>query len=426
MAKVISFKYLKLLIIGLIFCALGGLFWSIRPPVEDLLQKKVRTNLEHRYQIAQSLGDFFKKSQFPEKAPIKLDSQQSDFRISYTLDPKLQEDAENLLKSYKPDYGAIFMMDAKTGQVLAMASFNKGEPDGSHLALRASFPAASVFKIVTATTAIDRAGIRPGHSISFNGGNYTLYRKNVMSEKINRWTRTITLRDAFARSINTAFGRLSLQNFEPTDLNEYATRFMFNQVIPSDFPVDMSLATVPMEKNFAFTEAASGFNKLNRMSPVHGAMIAGSVVNDGKMVIPYLIDEVHGVNGELIYKGEPLEKGPVMSEASANQVKELMGQTILAGTSRKSFRSLVKDKKFREVEMGGKTGHLTGDNPKGRVDWFVGYAFDEDRKVSLAAITVNVKYWTVKSSHLGQSMFKKYFEPVVLRKRVAQSSNDRY
>ncbi len=109
-----------------------------------------------------------------------------------------------------------------------------------------------------------------------------------------------------------------------------------------------------------------------------------------------------------------------MSEVSAAKVKELMEQTILSGTSRKSFRSLVKNKNFREIEMGGKTGHLTGDNPKGRVDWFVGYAFDDTRKISLAAVTVNVKYWTVKSAHLGQSMFKKYFDPPT-RKRIARS-----
>lgn len=414
-------NYMKSLLIAISLGLGGFLLWALQPTPDDFLQKKLRRNLEHRVQISNSIRNSVKKSQFPTQAELTIGSKQGNFHVAYTLDPKLQLEAENLLKSYKPDYGAIFMMDAKTGQVLAMASFDKGDSDADHMALKASYPAASVFKIVTATTAIDRAGVSPGHSISFNGGNYTLYRKNVMSEKINRWTRTITLRDAFARSINTAFGRLSLQNFEPTDLNEYANRFMFNQVIPSDFPIDMSIATVPAEKNFAFTEVASGYNKLNRMSPVHGAMIAGSIVNDGKMVIPYLIDEISDSDGLQIYKGETLEKGQIMTEASALKVKELMEQTILSGTSRKSFRSLVKNKNFREIEMGGKTGHLTGDNPKGRVDWFVGYALDDTRKISLAAVTVNVKYWTVKSAHLGQSMFKKYFDPPVIRKRVALS-----
>jgi hypothetical protein len=42
----------------------------------------------------------------------------------------------------------------------------------------------------------------------------------------------------------------------------------------------------------------------------------------------------------------------------------------------------------------------------------------------VAAITVNVDYWTVKSSHLAQSMFKKHFkeEYVETARRMSESS----
>ncbi|MNT42478.1 Penicillin binding protein transpeptidase domain protein [compost metagenome] len=154
------------------------------------------------------------------------------------------------------------------------------------------------------------------------------------------------------------------------------------------------------------------------MSPVQGAMIAATVANDGELVIPYLVSSVKDDKGELLYEGATLTKGPVMTPQSASKVRELMEQTVLAGTSRRSFKPILKDRKFREIEMGGKTGHLTGDNPKGRVDWFVGYALDGDRKIAVAAITVNKKFWTVKSAHLGQSMFRKYFGPVLKQDRV--------
>lgn len=383
---------------------------------------QIQKNLEQRHEIARALSPYLQRKEFPPSASIALSAQAEaplEYEITYTLDPSLQAEAQRLLQNYKPDFGAIFMMDAITGKTLAMAHYSKTEIN--NLNLRATYPAASVFKIVTATTAIDKAGLTPGHNISFNGGNYTLYRKNVLSEKVNRWTRTITLREAFAKSINTAFGRLSLSNFEPEDLNQYAFRFGFNQNIPSDFEVETSLATVPTEKGFEFTEVASGYNRINRMSPVHGAMIAGSIVNEGRMMVPFLVESLRDSKNNLVFQGQPLEKGFVMSPDSAKKVKELMEQTILSGTSKKSFRSLVKNKKFKEVEMGGKTGHLTGDNPRGRVDWFVGYAFDDEKRVSLAAITVNVDYWTVKSSFLGQSMFRKYFESILQAR--TQASN---
>ena len=93
-----------------------------------------------------------------------------------------------------------------------------------------------------------------------------------------------------------------------------------------------------------------------------------------------------------------------------------MEQTIISGTSRKTFRDLVRNRQFKDVEMGGKTGHYTGDNPKGKVDWFIGYAFDDNRKISVAALTVNKKFWTVKSSYLGQTMIRKYFQPPIKEK----------
>ncbi|MFS4458618.1 penicillin-binding transpeptidase domain-containing protein [Bdellovibrio sp. HCB2-146] len=377
------------------------------------VRKKVQNQLEERTEIAKALGSQIRLNQLPEKVSVHLDGEDKTLSPKYTIDSNLQAEADKLLKSYKPDYGAIFMIDAMTGEVLAMSSFQRDDPSGANLNLQATFPAASIFKVVTATAAVDKAGIMPEHKIHYNGGAYTLYRKNVLSDKVTRWTNVISLKDAFARSINTAFGRLSIENLHPEDLNDYANRFMFNQEIPTDFPVEMGVAYIPPGKGFEMAEAASGYNKTNRMSPVQGAMIAASVANDGKVVVPYVVRSLENDKGEAVYQGASLSNGTIMTKESAGKVRELMEQTVLAGTSRRSFRPIVKDRKFREIEMGGKTGHLTGDNPRGRVDWFVGYALDEDRRIAVAAITVNKKFWTVKSAHLGQSMFRKYFGPLV-------------
>jgi peptidoglycan glycosyltransferase len=383
------------------------------------VRKKIQNQLEERTHISKALSEQIRLNLLPEKIAINWEGDDKTFSPKYTIDNNLQGEADKLLKAYKPDYGAIFMMDAVTGEVLAMSSFQRDNPTGNNLNLQATFPAASIFKVVTATAAVDKAGIMPEHKIHYNGGAYTLYRKNVLSEKITRWTNVITLKDAFARSINTAFGRLSIENLHPEDLNDYANRFMFNQEIPADFPVEMGVAYIPPGIGFEMAEAASGYNKTNRMSPVQGAMIAASVANEGKIVVPYLVRTMDNDKGENIYNGTTLSNGNIMSKESAEKVRQLMEQTVLAGTSRRSFRPIMKDRKFREIEMGGKTGHLTGDNPRGRVDWFVGYALEGDRRIAVAAITVNKKFWTVKSAHLGQSMFRKYFGPLVSPPKAA-------
>ncbi|MBC7752696.1 MAG: penicillin-binding protein [Moraxellaceae bacterium] len=398
----------RLTIISLFLIALAAGFSAMANKSSS--QESFKEHAESRRNISRALSSEIKKNSYPANAVININDDKENYKVEYTLDKKLQKQANDLLQRYKPDYGAIFMINAETGEVLAIASQQKGNPNGENLNLKASFPAASVFKVVTATAAVDGAKVDPRHRIAFNGGNYTLYKSNVLSDKINRWTRFITLKDAFARSINTAFGRLTMENLNPAVIAEYAGKFMFNEDLGADFNVEQSQAIIPKEKGFELTQVASGYNRQNTMSPVHGAMIASAIINDGKMVTPYIVESVKNDKNEIIYSGKSTFNTPVMSKNSALKIKDMMEQTVLTGTSRKTFRQMVRDKKFKEIEMGGKTGHFSGSNPRGTTDWFIGYATDGDKKIAIATITVNVKKWTVKSSALAQMMFKKYYE----------------
>jgi len=400
-------------------CILGGLTLSllvlilssfIHAAPDNSAEVVLQKNLDNRVLLSKSLEPYLAQEQFPEKLSLNLDGKSSkEYGVKYTIDNQLQKAADDLLEHYKPDYSAIFMMDAKTGKVLVYASYEKNSNSSGSLLKKATYPAASIFKIVTATAAVDKNGLDPQHKIQFNGSNWTLYKKNVMFDKITRWTRTVTMREAFAKSMNTPFGKLGLNEVEPKVLDNYAGRYMFNQQIPADFPVDPGVAIIPTEKNFALSEVACGFNKNNRMSPVQGAMMAATVINEGKMVVPYIVESLNE-SGAVVHQGLSLEAGSVMSAESAKKVKELMRETIVSGTSRRTFASLNKSKKFQIIEMGGKTGHLTGDDPKGRVDWFVGYASNGDRQIAIGTVTVNKQKWTVKSSFIGQTLFKKAFE----------------
>lgn len=402
--------------------ACAFLFFRPNSDDESVREDKLKSQLEQRVEISKAIGSVVRGNKLPENIEMQWGGKSLKTQLKLSIDSELQKEAEKLLKTYKPDYAAIFMMDAVSGRVLAMTSFQKDDPNAENWNLKSNFPAASVFKVVTATAAVDKAGVSPQHKIHFNGGNYTLYRKNVMSDKVNKWTRAITLKEAFARSINTAFGRLSLETLHPVDINDYASRFMFNQEIPADFPIEMGVAYVPPEKSFELTEVASGYNKTNRMSPVQGAMIAAAVANEGKMVIPYLVENIKDEQGQNLYQAEVLDNGHIMTAESAAKVRELMEETVTAGTSRKSFRNLVRNKKFKTIEMGGKTGHLTGENPRGRVDWFVGYAMDDTNRVAIAAVSINKEKWTVKSAELGKNMFKKYFGPIIQDRMISSSS----
>ncbi|GIS91646.1 MAG: hypothetical protein CM1200mP20_16870 [Pseudomonadota bacterium] len=59
--------------------------------------------------------------------------------------------------------------------------------------------------------------------IPFNGKTTSLYRKNVLHHKNNKWTRHLPLSASFGKSVNTVFGRLGLEYVGGEGLLDYAT-----------------------------------------------------------------------------------------------------------------------------------------------------------------------------------------------------------
>ncbi len=360
--------------------------------------------------LAAQLGAAISTNNFPESYDFSFNGESKRARVSYTLDEIAQAHMEKLLKQYSPDYGAFVAIDAKTGRILSMVSRSRYS-ETENLTLRATFPAASIFKVVTASAAIDTNKAAPSTIVPYNGANHTLYKKNVSDTRVNRWSQRITMREAFARSVNTFFGKLGLFYVGPDALKLYAERFFFNHPIRADVPVQTGYAKFSSDDPWSVVTAASGFTRDNTMSPLQGALIAAAVANDGVMMEPFLVDTLTDEAGEAFYKGEVRQASVVVEPRTAEELRELFVQTVLSGTSRKAFRASVRGKHaFEDVEFGGKTGSLTGTNPMGKCDWFVGYARFEDQRIAVAALTVNEKKWKVKSSTLANLFFQNYLK----------------
>ena len=364
----------------------------------------------NRELISAQLGQQVRDNEFPEFIDLSLDGGTKRAQIDYTLDESSQAWMEKTIRQYKPDYGAFVAMDAKTGRILSLVSYSAVNPALQNLALRASFPAASIFKVVTASAAIDMAKARPDTVVPFNGANHTLYKRNVQDTKVTRWTRMMTMKEAFARSVNVFFGKLGLFIVGPKSLRMYATRYLFNQPIHSDIPVEMGHAVIDENDPWGVVQVSSGFTRDTTMSPIQGAMIAAAVANDGIMMSPYIVDHLRDDGGKTMYEAQASQASEVIEPEAAAQIRKLFNETVRSGTSRKSFRQTVRRSAFDEVEFGGKTGSLTGMNPQGKCDWFVGYARYKGQRIAVAALTVNEKKWRVKSSMLANLFFTHYLK----------------
>ena len=121
--------------------------------------------------------------------------------------------------------------------------------------------------------------------------------------------------------------------------------------------------------------------------------------------MPRVIDAVTDDHGIILYEADPPLSEQVISAETAKEMRELMHETIVSGSARKAFRKF----KHKSVKAGGKTGSLTGFHPKGKYDWFVGYATDGDRKLAYAVLCINKEFWYVKSSQLARDMIDDYF-----------------
>jgi len=345
---------------------------------------------------------------FPGEIDLPIDGKTSKAIIQYAFDPKLQEFMEGLFQSYRPDFGAFVAIDAQTGRVLSMVSYTHGQGAHDNLALRATFPSASVFKVVTAAAAIAERNFSADTVIQFNGSNHTLYKSNILKTNVTRHTRFMTLKQAFALSVNTVFGKIGAFTVGADELRNYAGRFGFNRQLAADFPIQEGRALI-VNDAWALAETASGYTRDNTMSPLQGALIAAAVANDGLMMEPYVVQSVHTLDGTQIYAASPTAGMQAVEKSTADQIRALMRETVSKGTSRRTFRGFHRGD-MADVDVGGKTGSLTGMDPPGKYDWFVGYAEENGRKIAIASLTVHEKLWRVKSSYLARRAIETYFQ----------------
>ncbi len=361
-----------------------------------------------KHHLAESISEDIGANEFPSLVRISAEDTEFDAIVHYNIEPELNSYIDDLISKHRPDYAAVVALQPHTGRILAMSSFVRDNSLEHNLAVHSQFPAASIFKIITAAAAIDTGVANPSTDYLYNGKNTSLYKKNVLQHKNKRGTKKATLSHAFALSINTVFGRIGVFDVGAENLRTYADRFGFNSPVPTDFSLEASKTGFSAEDEWSVAEAASGFTRKTTISPVHAAMLAGVVANDGVLIEPNLVDFAVDLTGPLLYSSEP-KSVRVLDKESTDKLRVLMRATVERGSARKHFKTFFKGSRA-DLEVGGKTGSLTGYNPKGRTEWFVGYGDSGTDKIAVAAVVVNIDKWRVKPARLARNVIQEYFK----------------
>ena len=169
-----------------------------------------------------------------------LDTPETSYKITTSIDVDLQEyllsvlDRLKNLTRGKPQRIAFVVMEADTGKIIAMTGFDLENPDANPC-IASNYPAASIFKIVTASAAVETLGYTPRTPLYFNGNKYTLYKRQLNDVK-NKYSCKISFSRAFAESVNPVFGKIGKNHLGKKKLESYADAFGFNQVVHSEIP----------------------------------------------------------------------------------------------------------------------------------------------------------------------------------------------
>jgi membrane peptidoglycan carboxypeptidase len=329
------------------------------------------------------------------------------FAVHYSLDSALQNLSQRLLQQYQPKYGAVVALEPQTGRVVALYSYsNPAEAPIPDLWRKSIFPAASIFKTITAAAAIDAGKLNTESCLDLAGRRHTLYRFQI-APKLS-YASEITLKEAYAHSVNPVFARIGMYLVGYRELQASARKFGFGAAVPFELEVDSS-SVMSCDSAYDIAELASGFNKKTTLSPLLGALIAASVVENGRMPRPTLVDSVSDLgDSRTVYRAVPMLWKIPIKETTARQLRVMMCDVAEYGTARHSFRYIKRSARFDTLEYGGKTGSIDKENA-GRVDWFIGFIrhrTDPRQQLAVGIVTVHGAYWTVHSSFIGEELMR--------------------
>jgi penicillin-binding protein A len=347
-------------------------------------------------------------------AQIALPFNNQQFKVKTSLDEDLQSLLVRAMDRRNSRFIGIVVIEADTGRVLSMAGFDKLDPEANPC-LISTFPAASLFKIVTAAAAVEQYNYNSDTQLRFNGYKHTMY-KNQLQETDNRYTHTISFADAFAESVNPVFGKLGKLQLGPSLLEQYAQGFGFNQTIDFELPVQPSHFNIK-ETPYHWAEIASGFNRETTISPVHAAMIISATLNQGRMVTPTLVESIEDHNGHLLYRSSASWSNQAMNPKASAVLKEIMEATVRSGTARSFFSGWQRDPVLSGLRIGGKTGSISTRSRDARIDWFAGFASKKDGsgQVVVAAVVAHEEFIGVRAGAYARMAMTHYFKNQLAR-----------
>lgn len=339
------------------------------------------------------------------------------------VDLTVQQAAEAALGDRR---GAVVALDPRNGAIVALVSHPSFDPNlfaagipasawtrlvrdpGQPLldrALQAGYPTGSVFKVVTASAALDLGIVRPDTQFYSPGyyqvGGWTFHEWKALGH--------VDFIDAIAQSCDACFYELS-RRLGADRLAEYAHRYGLGRPTGVDLPgEDPGLIPTPAWKERRFRRPWYVGDTLNMgigqgyvlATPLQVARMMAAVANGGDLVTPHVATEIRAPGGRVVARIAPPPGGEVRLSPEALAV-------LRTGLRAVVTRGTAAAIQIPGLPVAGKTG--TAEAPHGKpYAWFAGYAPADAPRLVVVAVVENAGFGAEFAAPIVQRVMEAAF-----------------
>jgi len=267
------------------------------------------------------------------------------FSVVLTIDETIQYIAERALdrmyQKYHCQGATIIVMDPKTGEILAFANrptynledVGHSTPESrTDRAIVFTFEPGSVFKIVTASAALQEGVVKENDMINCEHGAYRVA-NHILHD--HEPLGTITFKEVIEQSSNIGTTKVA-QRLGAERMYSYAHHFRFGIKTGIDLPGEASGILKPVSRWSKTSIGAIPIGQEVTVTPIQLMGAISAIANDGIYMRPFVVKYVKDAQGQIIFQHQPLILDKVISKVTSTRMKAILKGVVDEGTGVKA------------------------------------------------------------------------------------------
>ncbi len=296
--------------------------------------------------------------------------------ISLTIHPLIQRTAESTLEQVvrerEADGGAAVVMDPRSGEILALASYPTFNPNihdhalvelsSRNSAVNTVYEPGSTFKIFTAAAGFRDNLVFENELIDCQGGAL-----RVANHTYHDWTSgfgIMPFSEVVANSSNVGMIKVGLR-LQPMRFYEWLRAFGFGEPTGIGLPAEASGILRPTSRWSALSQSSMIIGQEIGVTPLQLATAVSTVANGGLLMQPYVVSEIRDAAGNVVFEHQPSVRRRVLDEVTAARVMDVL-EGVIAPDS-----AIGRAAGIRGYRLAGKTGTAQKIGPNGLYSQYV-------------------------------------------------------